>query len=1347
MTEETVSTTQTITDIRQQVKELIDRSNHNDSIIREGEYCRSADFLEQFGEEQIQRLFQIYAENELAILPGLLADECETLLLKYYRTKELISLQYAVAFGSLIAYHVELDVHNPHRGVLLSVFARAILCQWRASRSDDRLLDDSIHYCRKAIDLGPVQDVRRALHYNDLGEQLTARYSQRHEVADFTEAEACFEQASTLRPAGRPVFFFQWAKLVRARDKFEKEDKAEMLRRYILKLKEAVKSETMEFKNTEYRVSISCIWWNLGCAIWERYELTQKPQDLDTAIEVLKHARTAPRHDSRDRFRVCKDLGRVIALRFGHKGSSEDGNAAVTMFKEALQITPDSLLAMQGLGNHLCVFANYTGSDDMLNEAAVILDKAYFATEKPGDYLCNARAQMLMQRFMRFSKIEDIDKAIELYQSLIDSSSEREEEEEALHVGYLTKLCHCFLLRFEALEQQDDLEGAHAAIERAISSVNFITSSVETKADCFHAQGKISIARYRTNNQIEHVDQAITQYQMSLASLTKSEINAYLQHLDLGLAYTLLFETTLLVNDLSESIRHFNAALDALKVSRDKTTNAASLVVKHGLANALTRQFELTHKHEDIDKAILCYEECVQSAAKRTMQYITRVNNLAHAYQLRFELTGQYTDLKQSQAVLLEVVSWELDLKPNSRCNMHNNLGRAFLFSYIYCKEPSYLDNASEHFRIALASGCTLPTLLVSPSVNLSHVLRLKARQTSDSRYHVALLTQLKISLGYLGRMEDSSSGPIDGITFNLMEGILQGWMHARYDPASVYGTMYLTACQTLLPRFKKIQGSVVARFYIFAAIAQHVVAKQPASARDMIHKAAKMLPKAIMLGFDRRDILSNLGHFVDLPSFTILFSLEAGDSPAQALELFDKVRSIMWDHVLINPLTLDGREIEKFPALRGMLEQMQRPAVKARGSTPLAGEIDQMLVQQHEVFCQTVAYQQMLQDLRSDPKLEGFLHLPGDTSGLVEYSHEGPVIIVNYAVFRSDAIIVTKEGVDSLLLPLLTGVALETAREWYSEALCLMSTNLLAATQRMDQVLEWLWDAITEPILQHLGFLNAVSEDELPRTWWITTGQIGTFPLHAAGNPKKGPGCTVLERTVPSYINSLRGLGYTRSRRRTAQRNSNTRAYARLLLISMQTTPDMGDNARLPNALHEVTGIQSVFDDRGGKSKILESPNRDTALRYLGKTDYAHFACHGVSDGDDPACSALRLTDWKVKPLDVTCLLQQADLECQLVYLSACESASNKSKFRDEGLHLAGGFQMAGVPHVIASLWRVDDSLSVGIAQGFYKALGAMGMNFECGHSAKALRCAILEQRARGVPSVLWAAYVHLGP
>jgi CHAT domain-containing protein len=120
---------------------------------------------------------------------------------------------------------------------------------------------------------------------------------------------------------------------------------------------------------------------------------------------------------------------------------------------------------------------------------------------------------------------------------------------------------------------------------------------------------------------------------------------------------------------------------------------------------------------------------------------------------------------------------------------------------------------------------------------------------------------------------------------------------------------------------------------------------------------------------------------------------------------------------------------------------------------------------------------------------------------------------------------------------------------------------------------------------------------------------------------------------------------------------------------------------------------------------------------------------------------------DWSSKPLDASCLLQQGDLDCQLMYLSACESASNKSKFHDEGLHLAGGFQMAGVPHVIASLWRVDDSFSVDIAEGLYKVLGALGTNLDPSQSAKALQCVILKLRASGVSPVFWASYIHMGP
>jgi hypothetical protein len=590
-----------------------------------------------------------------------------------------------------------------------------------------------------------------------------------------------------------------------------------------------------------------------------------------------------------------------------------------------------------------------------------------------------------------------------------------------------------------------------------------------------------------------------------------------------------------------------------------------------------------------------------------------------------------------------------------------------------------------------------------------------------------------------------------DGIIYNMLEFILDSWMDSGYSAESTSGQLYLTASKTLIPHLKTLQSSAIARFYIFAAIAQHIVAKQPGIARDVIRTTAEILPKSMLLSFDRRDILNNLANFTGLPSFAIACSLAAGDSPYMALELFDKVRSVMWDSVLSNKMTLREKEIENFPELRDRLAQVIKPLAGTKGSqkTPSVSEIGGMLVQQHEIYRQGVEYQQLWDQLESHPELERFTCLPADMSAIAKYAEEGPVIIVNYGIFRSDALILTKEGVESISLPLLTGQALEENDNLYLEALSIMGIDLSVATQKMNQLLEWIWDAVAEPILDRLGFGGDLIEgSNLPRSWWITTGRIGTFPLHAAGNPHKGASCNVLDRTVPSYINGLRALDYTRSQRSTRP-DDPAKPEKRALLISMESTPEMGEEGNLPGASREVTKIEEIVNRSGGKSKLLHSPSRAEVLRHLNRADFAHFACHGVCDGDDPARSALRLTDWQTKPLDVECLLQQnkSDMRLQLVYLSACESASNKSKFRDEGLHLAGGFQMAGVPYVIASLWRADDTFSFDMAARFYQSLGALGSNCDPTQSAKVLRQVVVEMRDSGASPLLWATYIHLGP
>lgn len=104
-------------------------------------------------------------------------------------------------------------------------------------------------------------------------------------------------------------------------------------------------------------------------------------------------------------------------------------------------------------------------------------------------------------------------------------------------------------------------------------------------------------------------------------------------------------------------------------------------------------------------------------------------------------------------------------------------------------------------------------------------------------------------------------------------------------------------------------------------------------------------------------------------------------------------------------------------------------------------------------------------------------------------------------------------------------------------------------------------------------------------------------------------------------------------------------------------------------------------------------------------------------------------------------------DLSCQLVVLSACETVVNKDfKLREEGIHLSGGLQMAGVPHVVGTLWKVEDAFSAEVIESFYTRI-RVESGLEIGKSAEALRKAVIDARSGGVDAILWGAYVHSGP
>ncbi len=88
-------------------------------------------------------------------------------------------------------------------------------------------------------------------------------------------------------------------------------------------------------------------------------------------------------------------------------------------------------------------------------------------------------------------------------------------------------------------------------------------------------------------------------------------------------------------------------------------------------------------------------------------------------------------------------------------------------------------------------------------------------------------------------------------------------------------------------------------------------------------------------------------------------------------------------------------------------------------------------------------------------------------------------------------------------------------------------------------------------------------------------------------------------------------------------------------------------------------------------------------------------FACHSQAHQNDPSLSAILLQDCLIKPpcFSVRAILSSVMEDCEIVYLPSFEFSANKSlTLADEGINIAGGFHMVGVPYTVLGMWQLED-------------------------------------------------------
>jgi CHAT domain-containing protein len=168
----------------------------------------------------------------------------------------------------------------------------------------------------------------------------------------------------------------------------------------------------------------------------------------------------------------------------------------------------------------------------------------------------------------------------------------------------------------------------------------------------------------------------------------------------------------------------------------------------------------------------------------------------------------------------------------------------------------------------------------------------------------------------------------------------------------------------------------------------------------------------------------------------------------------------------------------------------------------------------------------------------------------------------------------------------------------------------------------------------------------------------------------------------------------------------------------------------QLRYAAAEMNTVSKSFDARASVLRADQASPRRYVEAMPDRFDVVHFTAHAAANAESPLDSAVILSKdssgYKLYARDVA----EQKLSADLVTISACRSAGERT-YAGEGLvGFAWAFLRAGAQRVIAGLWDVDDRSTADLMGRVYAQIA------EGRSPGAALRAAKLEMIARGGPA-----------
>ncbi|KLO90852.1 uncharacterized protein LW93_150 [Fusarium fujikuroi] len=847
-------------------------------------------------------------------------------------------------------------------------------------------------------------------------------------------------------------------------------------------------------------------------------------------------------------------------------------------------------------------------------------------------------------------------------------------------------------------------------------------------------------ARHQVLGNKEDLDEAI---QICRDVIAQTDVNSpqlleRLGNLSLGLSER--YDTHGDQTDLYEAIEVVKQAIEVTE--EDSLERMAQL---SNYANFLGDRYLRTGNTSDLEESIHIFEMVCGRVADEEV-YLDRhkcLSNFGIQLSRRYRRIGTVADLKQ--AIQVGRRACELSPDDDSKSKNLSNLAIVLKHEYFRTDDPGVLEEAISVQRRAveavhknhsdifatfhnLATLLTTKYKLTQKLEDLEEALRLGRQAVDltpeDHANRAACLNTLAVQLSDLSKKT--------GLSSHLQEAIRYG--REALDTTGENHPERANRLVNLGGRYGDLFWGTKEKEHLDAAIAHLESALNSPNAYDdtriragkelvqyyaavpdwdKAYKAVKtamdLVPNLIAQTTSNADKQDALVQVYGLSSDAAAVALSANKGALAALRFLEQGRGMMAASVEDSRMeSLDLRAehpelAERLNRLQGQINSFAAigsSSDEIHGSSLSGGHVN--------VNHNPDELRGLLDEIRQKPGFEDFLSAPSESS-IKDAAIPGAIVVINVSEFRRDAILVEHNKIQSIPLPQLM---IQDIR-----------SNTQQAHTSSPKILEWLWHTIAEPVLGAIAINGVSSEERLPRIWWIPTGLLSIYPLHAAGRHYKGSRNTVIDRAMSSYSSSIRAIIRTRDR---AGLNPVPLGNERAVLVSMERTPGY---STLPSAGKEIAQLRPICESKGFEVVEPKSLKEDIVSQLPGCKIF-HFAGHGATNLRDPSQSSLLLED---EPLTVSNLLETNIHQYSpfLAYLSACGTGQiAHEKFLDESVHLISAFQLAGFRHVIGTLWEVGDSISVHMARITYEA-------FQRGDSAdesvcRGLHKATLELRNR---------------